>query len=237
MATIKKKGYSGKDHQEQAIVSLMHKVSSALLTYKKQITIIVMVLVIGSALAAGYALILARQDREAAPLVAAAYEHYNASGTAGADPQKALDAFRAVQKKYPGTKSGAIAQYYVGNCLVSLGRADEAIKEYLRFIDQYASDKLLLSLVYQRLGYVYSMTGRQNEAIKAFEQSEKSGGTGVATLELARVYDAAGNVLESQKEYKKVLEHYAGTSWGNEAMNKVNSLGPAPLPAQTAPRK
>jgi len=234
---IKKKVHSGKDHTEKDIATLLHKASTLGTTYKKQITTTVLVLIIGIALLAGYSLIRARQEQEAAPLVAAAYEYYNNSGTTGADPQKALAAFREVQKKYPGTKSGAIAQYYVGNCLVNLGQADEAIKEYLRFIDTYAADKMLLSLVYQRLGYVYSIMGKQDDAVKAFEQSEKAGGPGVATLELARAYDAAGNVLESQKKYKSVLEHYSGTSWGNEAMGKVNVIGPSPLPAKQTPGK
>jgi tetratricopeptide (TPR) repeat protein len=126
--------------------------------------------------------------------------------------------------------SAAIAQYYVGNCLAALGQPDDAIKEYQLFVSKYAGEKYLLRLVYQRIGYVYSTLGKQAEAIKAFEQSEAIGGPGVATIELARLYENSGNTSESEKKYKLAQEKLGGTTWGIEAMGKVQVIKSTPQP-------
>lgn len=231
MPTIKKRKGAAKNEQEQEILTLAHHVSSLYETYRKQILIAASVILAALVIVAGYFLMRSQQEKKAAPLVAVAYESYSPASGTGADYPKALGLFRDIQQKYPGTMSGAIAQYYIGNCLVNLGKFDDAIKEYGVFVNKYASDKLLLGLVYQRLGYVYRLLGKSADAIKAFEQSEAAAGPSVATVELARLYEASGNIPESQKKYKLVLDRLGGTSWAMEAMGKVQSLAPVQQPA------
>ena len=232
MLTIKKKAKVTKQTQEQQIATITHKATNILSAYKKQVVIAASVLVALLVIAGGYSILRAADERQASPLLAVAYEYYNPSGSSSADYGKALELFRGVQKKYPGAMSAAIAQYYVGNCLAALGQPDEAIKEYQFFVSKYAGEKYLLRLVYQRMGYVYSTLGKQTEAIKAFEQSDALGGPGVATIELARLYAAAGNPSESQKKYKLVQEKLGGMNWGIEAMGKVQVINPATQPAE-----
>jgi tetratricopeptide (TPR) repeat protein len=126
--------------------------------------------------------------------------------------------------------SAAIAQYYIGNCLEKLGQTDEAIKEYQTFVNTYSGRKFLLGLVYQRMGYAYVLLGKQAEAIKSFEQSDALDGPGVATIELARLYEASGNIPESQKKYKLIQEKLGGSSWSIEAMGKNRLVQPASKP-------
>jgi tetratricopeptide (TPR) repeat protein len=231
MLTIKKKGPAAKINQEQEILTFAHKVTGVLSGYTKQIIIAASALAVVLVISAGYSLMRAQQEKKAAPLVAEAYEYYSPTGGMGADYSKALGLYREIQKKYPNTKSGAAAQYYIGNCLVDLGQMDEGLREYGVFINRYSGEKLLLGLVYQRMGYVYSVLGKQADAVKAFEQSETAAGPGVATVELARLYEASGNIPESQKKYKVVMEKLSGTSWGMEAISKVQKIETAPLPS------
>jgi tetratricopeptide (TPR) repeat protein len=172
MLTIKKKVRATKQTQEQEIVTIMHRVTTVLSPYRQQIVIAVSVLIALLVIAGGYSIIRSADEGKAGALFSTAYETYSPSGGSPADYRKALELFRNVQKKYSGTLSGAVAQYYIGNCLVNLGQADEAIKEYQVFVNTYSAKKFLLGLVYQRMGYVYGMLGKQAEAIKAFEQSE-----------------------------------------------------------------
>jgi len=72
---------------------------------------------------------------------------------------------------------------------------------------------------------------RQEEARQSFDQADALLGPGAATIELARSYEAAGNKAEAEKKYKVVLDKLMGTSWGIEAMGKVQKTEPAPLPA------
>jgi len=230
MPTIKKKGFAVKKQSEQEILTIAHTVSAFVSSYKKQFTIAVSSLAAILVIIAGYWLVKSLEEQKAAPLVVTAYEYYSPAVGANVDYSKALSLFREVQKKYPGSKSGVIAQYYIGNCLVNLDRPEDALKEYQTVVTKYSSDKLLLGLAYQRMGYVYSSLGKQDDAVKSFEQSESLLGPGTATVELARLYEASGNVLEAQKKYKMIAEKLAGTTWGMEAINKVQKIEPAPNP-------
>ncbi len=231
MPTIKKRGYSSSKQPEQEIMTLAHTVSAFLAKYRKQFVIAISALAGVIVLAAGYAIMKAQHEQKASPLVAAAYEYYKPSSGSAGDYGKALDLYREVQKKYPSTMSGAIAQYYVGNCLMNLGRPEEAITAYRAFSDKYSGDKFLLGLVYQRMAYAYQGLGRTDDAKKSFEQSEALLGPGVSTVELARLYEAAGNKLEAEKKYKAVLDKLIGTSWAMDAIGKVQKTEQTPQPA------
>lgn len=231
MLTIKKKVRVTKQNQEQEITTLMHKVTAVLSAYRKQVVIAVSLLTALLVITGGYSLMRSADERKAGALLSAAYESYSSSGDSPADYRKALELFRGVQKKYSGTMSAAISQYYAGNCLVNLGQADEALKEYQVFVKTYPDKKFLLGLVYQRMGYVYGMLGKQADAIKAFEQADALETPGVATIELARLYEASGNIAESQNKYKIVQEKLGGSTWSVEAMGKARLIDPASKPA------
>jgi tetratricopeptide (TPR) repeat protein len=229
MLTIKKKVRVTKQTQEQEIVTIMHKVTTVLSPYRQQVVIAVSVLVALLVIAGGYSIMRSAEERKAGAILSTAYESYSSSA-GSQDYRKALELFRGIQNKYSGTLSAAVAQYYIGNCLANLGQADEALKEYQVFVKTYSDKKFLLGLVYQRMGYVYSMLGKQAEAIKAFEQSDALGTPGVATVELARLYEATGNISEAQKKYKIVQEKLGGSTWSIEAMGKTQSFEPASRP-------
>ncbi len=232
MPTIKKRGNAAKKRQpEQEIRTLAHNASEFMAAHRKNFTIVVAAFAAVLIIVAGLRFMRSMQEQKATPLVASAYSYYSPVQGTGADFVKALDLFRSVRKQYPSTRNGAIAQYYIGNCLANLGRNDEALTEYQAFVAKYAGDKFLLGLVYERMGYVYSTLGKQAEAVKAFEQSESLIGPGAATMELARLYEAAGNAAESQKKYKLITDKLAGTAWAMEAMGKVQKIAPLQMPA------
>lgn len=237
MQTIKKKGYASPKQPEQEIVTIAHIVSDFLTKYRKQFTVIVSVLAGIIILWAGYAIMHTRQEQKAGPLLAAAYEVYSPANSAAGDYNKALGLFRDIQKKYPGTKNAAIAQYYAGNCLANLGRPEEAIKEYQAFIDKYAGEKLLSGLVYQRMAFAYQSMGKRDEAKTAFEKAEALLGPGASTVELARIYEQAGNKPEADKKYSLVADKLMGTSWAMEAVGKVQPAAPASLPSSPKAEK
>jgi TolA-binding protein len=167
MPTIKKRGAASPRKQEQEIVTIAHIVTDFLVKYRRQFMIAGSVVALVIVLAAGYAIVQAERERKAGPLVAAAYEAYDPSNGSAADYGKALEQFREVEKKYSGARSAAIAQYYIGNSLVNMGRPEEAIKEYQAFVRKYAGEKFLLGLVHQRMGYVHQGLGKQEEARKS----------------------------------------------------------------------
>jgi tetratricopeptide (TPR) repeat protein len=230
MSTVKKRSSASRKQPGQEIESIANMVSSFLSANRKIITIITAGLAAVIIIVSAYTVKRSMDEQHAAPLLASAYEVYMRANGSSAEYARALELFRAVQKKYPSSLSGAIAAYHAGNCLMSLGRNEESLKEYQAFVKEHENKKLLLGLVYQRMGYVYRELGRQAEAIKSFEQADMLTGPGVATIELARLYEASGNGPESQKKYKTVADKLPGTSWAAEAMGKVRKIEPQPQP-------
>ncbi len=235
MPTIKKRGRAEKQQTpEDEFRSIARQVADLAAANKQILTIVTAVVAVVVIVVAGYRFMRSQQEQKAAPLVANAYGYYSPL-QGETDYSRALDLFRKAQSEYPSTTSGAIAQYYIGNCLANLGRYDEALKEYQVFINKYSGDKFLLGLVYERIGYVDSALGKQADAVKAFEQSETLTGPGAATMELARLYEASGNAAEAQQKYKTIADKLAGTAWGMEALGKVQKIVPAP--ASSAPQQ
>jgi tetratricopeptide (TPR) repeat protein len=227
MAKIKKRGDAASTQPEQEFMTLTRSISEFIAKYRQKFTIAAVAVAAVFVFIVGYSFMKSQQEQRASALIAASYNYYNpANGTA--DYGRALELFRDVQKKYPDTLNGAIAQYYVGNCLVNLGRPEEALKEYSTFINKYKSQKILAGFVYQRMGYVYEGMGKSDDARKSFEQAETFLGTGVATVELARLYEMAGNQQEAEKKYKAVLEQLGGTTWAMEASSKTQKINPMP---------
>ena len=234
MPTIKKKAYGAKNQQEQEIVTIANKVSEIMQSNKKVINVAVSVLAVLLILVSGYMLMKSMDERKAAPLLDAAYKQYKSPIP---DYAKSLELFRDIQRKYPSSLSGTIAAFYVGNCLMDLGRNEEALKEYQAFTNKYSRDSFLLGLVYNRMGYLYISMGKRDDAIKAFEQADSLAGPGIATVELAKLYETAGNSAESQKKYKMIADKLAGTASAREAMGKIQKIEAMPVPAPDEKKK
>ncbi len=228
MAKIKKRGDAASAQPEQEFMTLTRISSGFIAKHRQKFTIAVVAAAAVLVFIAGYSFMKSQQEQQASTMIAASYNYYSPANGGTADYGRALELFRDVQKKYPNTVNGAIAQYYIGNCLVNLGRPEEALKEYNMFINQYKNQKVLAGFVNQRMGYVYVGMSKSDEARKSFEQAETLLGTGVATVELARLYEMAGNQPEAEKKYKAVLEQLGGTTWAMEASSKTQKIVPMP---------
>ena len=235
MPKIKKKAKSLMQTEEE-IKSMAHDVSDYVHVYQKQFTIAVAVVVLVLAAALTYTIVQSSNEKKASQMLSSAYDASNPGGGAQANYPLALQRYQDIVKQYGGTVNGAIAQFYLANTYVQMGQQEAAIKEYEAFINRFSSEKFLLGLVYQRMGYVYLAMGKQDEAVKAFEKAEPVTGTGPATLELARIFERAGNVREAQKRYKDISEKLPSSAWAMEARKKVlpPDLGQAPKSAQPA---
>ncbi len=235
MPKIKKKAYASKRRPEEEIRSIVHHVAEFVAARRKQALITASVVLALIVVFSAHALVQSGRDKKASQLLPAALEYYSPAKGVPPDYAKALELYRDIGNKYSGTMSGAVARYYAGNCLVALGRRDEAVAEYRKFLDDYSGHKFLSALVCQRLGYVYADLGNQAEAVKAFERAEALAGPGLATVELARLYERSGKTAEAEKKYKEITEKLPGTRWAFEAMTKVQKPGISPKAPSASP--
>ncbi len=221
MAKIKKKTPKAQLQPEEEIRSIAHTVADYYRAYRNQFNAALTVIAVAVIVVIVFALVSASKEKRAGQMLAAAYQAAEPGGSSSANYPLALQRFQDVVQQYGGTLSGAVAQYAVGNTYAQMGQYDQAVKEYEKFTKDNGKQQFLLPFVYQRLGYAYLALGKQDDAVKAFGKAEAAGGAGPATVELARLYDHAGNEAEAQKKYKEVSEKLASTSWAVEARTKL----------------
>jgi predicted negative regulator of RcsB-dependent stress response len=221
MAKIKKKAASVTLQPDEEIRSIAHQAADTYRSYRLQFNVVLTVVVVALLGWGIYSYAQADRERKAGRILDAAYGLLNPAASVPPDLPKALQGFQEVVNEYGGTLSGAMAQYFLGNTLVQLGRTDEALKVYELFLQRYSGEKLLAAMVYQRLGYLHLGRGNREEAVKAFLRAENIGGAGPATAELAGIYERAGNTEEAQKKYTELSEKLPATTLALEAKMKL----------------
>lgn len=239
MAKIKKKSSKTVASPEEEIRSLAHHVSDYYHAYQKQLNTVITVLVLALIVAVLYSFVRAGNEKKAGLALNAAYEAAAPAGGGVPNYPAALQRFQEVVKQYGGTLSGAIAQYSIGNTYLAMGQPEPAVKAYEEFTRRYSGRTFLLGMVYQRMGYAFAAMGKREEAVRAFSKAEEVGGTGQATMELARIYEQAGNREDAQKKYKAVSEQLPATSLALEARSRLpepDLKAPLSSPAGTAGR-
>ena len=201
MFTIKKQGANSVRSTEQDIVGAFHEIAVFYEQYRRQIQTIVSAILAILVLVGGYSLYQESRDRKASAMLAQAMDAYRASQSGD---ERSLDLFKKVRTAYGGTLSAHIAQYYAGNCLMNMGRSQDALAEYQDLVKRTGVDTGLRGLAFQRMGYAQAALGNAEGSLKAFEQAEALLGPGVATLETARLYEAQGKAGEAKKKYDSV---------------------------------
>lgn len=231
MYAIKKKGLASVRPAETRIKGVYDRALEYLQAHRDKVVPAAFAVILAAVIAGSYVFIQARRDAKASALLSQAIEYYSPATGIPADYAKSLELFRDIARQYSGTTSGAIARYYAAASLAAIGKTDDALAEYQELVRRRAAKKFIAGLAYQRMGYLYASKGNTAEAIKAFEQADRLLGPGLATMELARLYEKTGNAERSQKMYKVISEKLAGTQWAFEAMTKL----PPPEQKQAQP--
>jgi len=144
------------------------------------------------------------------------------------ESQQALEIFKAVVEKYPGTKTGVASLYYSGNCSLTLNNYDDAIDYYNKFLNK--SDKsfiYLRALAYEGLGYAYEGKGEFTKAIEWFEKQKNEGkdvDISVALLNIARCYELSGDNVSACKYYTDFENGYLSSSFIETVQMKISVL-------------
>ena len=131
----------------------------------------------------------------------------------------ALPKFLAAADAYPSTDSGLTARYHAATSLVTLGRFDEAIKQY----DQVIAGGSGVVARMARLGKAEAQlrAGQYDPAIATFKElaEQKDGALPPDALlfELARAYKLAGKPEDARKTLNQIVEQHADSPFATEA--------------------
>jgi len=95
------------------------------------------------------------------------------------DYQHALDEYRrAFKEQKPGER--AQTQYWIGFCLLLLGRNDEAVTEFLKIPESYPKSGMLVGTAYYWAGRASERMGKKDQAAELYR---KAGGKGTSSQE------------------------------------------------------
>lgn len=159
----------------------------------------------------------ARQQRVLAPETITFYE-------------QAIAGFQKVRETYPNTTQAAVALYQEGNAHAALGRYDEAISTYQRWLKEYRAPEMA-PLVVQRLAYAYWAKGSPQDALARFDEvirMKEAPNRDQAYFETGRILEQQGQKDQALTTYNALATEYPSSPWGSEAVARIVALGGTP---------
>jgi predicted negative regulator of RcsB-dependent stress response len=149
-------------------------------------------------------------SNSALKLYAKVQENVMKSGDNKETVNENIKIFKELIDKYPHSMSGRMAYYHLGNIYYDSGDIDRAISSFQKFVDKSGSDKTGVKfLALTSLGYCYEVKKDYKEALKYFEQAQKTYNVGfemIGLRNIARTYEEINNKQKALEYYKKALE-------------------------------
>ena len=200
---------------------------------------VILVVVISAALGGWY--YLEQQDEKASADFTKAVQTMNTPvRPAGMPPQpndpsfasvseRATEAhkqFQAIADKYPHTRSGDYAHYFLGVTSASMGDNVAAEREFKSVAGYHNSE--LSSLAKMALASLYQDTNRSQDAVNIYKQliqnPTQTVGKTAAEVQLAEAYQAAGNNAEAKKLYEQMQKEAPQSEAAEFAKSKLQEM-------------
>lgn len=145
------------------------------------------------------------------------------------DGPKTMMGFKDIADTYGATKTGNLANYYSGICLLRTGKFEEAI-EYLEKFS--CKDEMVAPVATGAIGDANMELNKIDEAVKfylkAAEQSTNAFTTPIYLKKAAFAYEQQANYTEALATYERLKNEYAKSSEAREVdkyIARVKTLG------------
>ncbi len=139
----------------------------------------------------------------------------------------AVKKFEEAAQAYASTRPGQMAQYYAGLCHERLGQYNQALEWFAKV--QGGGDAELAALARLRTAGIYATTGKNDEAVKEYQQLIANPTTMVpkplVMLALADHY-LRSNPAEAEKLYLQIRTEFPQSQVAAEAQSRLDSLPP-----------
>ena len=209
--------------------------------HKSKLIIGAVIVVVVAAVAAGSWYYLNQQDQKASidlnqavrtldtnlrPPGVPAEPDFPSFASASERSTQAQKQFQAIADKYPYTRSGEIARYFLGLTSMQLGDNAAAERELKTVASSHNDD--LSALARFALASVYRNSNRRKEAIdlykKLIEKPTHTVGKVAAQLELAATYQSDQQPLEAKRIYELVQKENPSGEVARIASGKLQEL-------------
>ncbi len=143
--------------------------------------------------------------------------------------QKQMMGFEAVADEYSLTKTGSLANYYAGICLLRTGKFEQAIERLQKFD---GNDAIIAPIAIGAIGDCYMELNKLDEAVKYYlKAAENNNNTFTTPLFLKKAgfaYEQKANYAEALSMYERIKKEYGESSVGKEIerdIAKVKAMG------------
>lgn len=228
---------------EAQLRSGLERVLETLQEYRGTIGIALAVLVIAVVALLGVGWYEHRQGQQALELERQATKFYrdrppDQPARAAANLKQAIELYRRIVDDYPRAPVAPIAVYQLGNALAQANDAAAAIEAYKRYTMAYGTNKTLLGLVYQRLGYTYLVQGDREQAVKAFSAALDVPGAlnkDQVLFELGKLEETLSRPEGALARYQELMKAYPNSPFASEAAVRIKALEVRKAPVEGAP--
>lgn len=165
---------------------------------------------------------------------------------------KAVEVFQAVVDEGPFSEYGELAQYKLGLSHLALGEYEQAVSAFQQLIERYPSSALIDDARFQiaqaslkgtfKPGYDPHPTDQAITELESFVETYPSSPRSAEAIsrlgtlrerraqhefEVAQFYERRKLYDSAVIYYQEVIDHYAQTSWGPKALDRLQTLHPA----------
>jgi tetratricopeptide (TPR) repeat protein len=154
-----------------------------------------------------------------------------ATGTFSTEEAKlkaALPKLKAAADQYPDSAAGITARYHMAGALATLGRHEEAIKEYDEVLQRSGASSLYGRMARLGKADTQAHSGQLDAAIATWKEMS-TGNTGdlpvdAILIELARAYVQKGNTEEAKKTFTQIVDQHPNSPYLAEARTGLENL-------------
>ena len=151
--------------------------------------------------------------------------------------KKAVALYKQAVDQYGGVTGSHLALYKYANALVQANDLKGATDAYQQFIAKFGSNKLMLGMVYQRLGYAHLLNKDTEQAIKAFSALLDVPGAlnkDQGMFELGKIEEARSRPEGALARYQELMKAYPNSPFAGEASVRIKALEAKKAPAPPA---
>lgn len=145
------------------------------------------------------------------------------------DGPKQMMGFRDIADNYGSTKTGNLANYYAGICLLRTGKFEEAIEMLGKFS---SNDEIVAPVATGAIGDAYMELNNIDEAIKFYLKAADKANNGFSTpiylKKAAFAYEQKANYTEALATYERLKNEFGKSSDAREVdkyIARVKTLG------------
>ncbi|MBM4123934.1 MAG: tetratricopeptide repeat protein, partial [Nitrospira sp.] len=141
--------------------------------------------------------------------------------------KQAIVLYRQAAEQYPRSPTAPLSLYYLGNALVQANDLPGAIAIYKKYAMTYGANKILLGMVYQRLGYAHLLNGDREQAVKAFSSVLDVPGAfnkDQMLFELGKLEEVQSRPEGALARYQDLNKNYPNSPLTSEAAVRIKAL-------------